>query len=79
MSAVGIPLPAEAIGCDLTRDHSIFLGVKQIASSRGFQTAGAPKRARPVGQHPDLFGIGAGAIPGNDEAVGWQVPLQSLF
>jgi hypothetical protein len=37
------------------------------------------QKARPVGQHPDLFGIGAGAIPGNDEAVGWQVPLQSLF
>ena len=54
---------------------------RSFYSSRGFQTTQQErqKRARPVGQHPDLFGIGAGAIPGNDEAVGWQVPLQSLF
>jgi hypothetical protein len=65
-------LPAEAIGCDLTAIILFLAGVRD-------NSAGAQKRARPVGQHPDLFGIGAGAIPGNDEAVGWQVPLQSLF
>jgi hypothetical protein len=49
------------------------VGSRQLSADR------SAKKARPVGQHPDLFGIGAGAIPGNDEAVGWQVPLQSLF